>query len=68
MASRVRLAIALFELIGEIDPFDGNRTVGPRLVTPGTGGGPSVGASTRASKPWARSARASPSTWPCTPP
>ena len=37
-------------------------------VTPASGGGPSHGASTRASWPSARSTRASPSTWPCTPP
>ena len=44
------------------------RCSGPTVVTPGSGGGPSHGPMTRASTPSVRSARASPSTWPCTPP
>ncbi len=67
-ASRVRCTAAFVELIGAIDPFEGNRMLGPTLVTPGRGGGPSVGATTRASTPRARSACASPRTWSCTPP
>ena len=67
-ASSVRLATALPDVIGAIDPFDGNRNVGPRLMIPGSGGGPSDGAKIRASTPDRRSARARPSTWSCTPP
>ena len=55
-------------VIGAIEPFDGKPRVGPRLVIPASGGGPSDGARTRASTPTPRSARASPSTWTCTPP
>ena len=40
----------------------------PSGVTPASGGGPSHGASTRTSWPMVRMVRASPSTWPCTPP
>ena len=54
--------------IGEIEPLLTKRTLGPTEVTPGSGGGPSHGPMTRASTPSVRSARASPSTWPCTPP
>ena len=39
-----------------------------RETTPGSGGGPSHGPTTRTSTPSLRSSRASPSTWPCTPP
>ena len=49
-------------------PLDATPVVGPTVVTPGSGGGPSVGPMTRASTPMARSARARPSTWPWTPP
>src|SRR3954452_7269960 len=67
-ASRVRAAAMWFDVIGAIDPLLGNRRVGPMVVTPVSGGGPSHGAMTRVSQPTRPSARASPRTWPCTPP
>ena len=54
--------------IGATEPLLGTRVLGPTVVMPGSGGGPSHGATMRASTPSSRSARASPSTWPCTPP
>ena len=53
---------------GATDPLLGTRVLGPTVVMPGSGGGPSHGAMIRASTPWARRARASPSTCACTPP
>jgi hypothetical protein len=67
-ASSVRRATALPDAIGATEPLESNRVLGPTVVIPGSGGGPSLGASTRASSPSARRLRARPSTWPCTPP
>src|SRR5207248_5940981 len=53
---------------GAHDPFDDIGIDFPSGVTPASGGGPSLGASTRTSWPSVRRARARPSTWPCTPP
>ncbi len=54
--------------MGATEPLAARGTELPRGVTPGSGGGPSHGPSTLAWCPAARSDRASPSTWPCTPP
>src|SRR5712692_7450073 len=54
--------------MGATEPLLGTRVVGPTVVIPGSGGGPSHGARTRASTPKPRSARASPSTCAWTPP
>ena len=48
---------------GAIEPLAAVGMLLPSGVTNGSGGGPSHGASTRASWPMARSTRASPSTW-----
>ena len=53
---------------GATEPLAAVGTLRPSGVTPASGGGPSQGASTRASWPSARNERASPSTWPWTPP
>ena len=53
---------------GAIEPLAAVGRLLPSGVTNSSGGGPSHGASTRASWPMARSDRASPSTWPWTPP
>ncbi|CAB4790509.1 unannotated protein [freshwater metagenome] len=62
IASRVRSDATAPTFIGATDPFASIRTVGPTLITPGSGGGPSVGPITRVSTPISRSARARPST------
>ena len=67
-ASSVRRATARPTAIGATEPLLGIRVLAPTLVIPGSGGGPSQGATTRASTPKPRSARAKPSTWPWTPP
>jgi biotin carboxylase len=54
--------------MGEIEPLVEKPMLEPTVVIPGSGGGPSVGPITRASTPSARKARASPRTWPWTPP
>ena len=64
----MRRAAAGSGAIGATEPLPAAGTEAPRGVTHGSGGGPSHGASTRASTPMTRSARAMPSTWPCTPP
>jgi hypothetical protein len=48
--------------IGATEPLLSHSTLGPIEITPGSGGGPSQGATTLASTPSARSARASPRT------
>ena len=63
-----RAATRWFDVIGAIEPLLGKRRDGPTVVIPGSGGGPSHGAITRVSTPARRRARASPSTWPWTPP
>ncbi len=67
-ASIVRRATARPLAMGATEPLLGTRVLGPTVVMPGSGGGPSHGATMRASTPSSRSARARPSTWPCTPP
>ncbi len=67
-ASMVRRATARPLAMGATDPLLGRRVLGPTLVMPGSGGGPSHGATMRASTPRWRNARASPSTCPWTPP
>ena len=48
-ASRVRAAARWFDVMGAIEPLLGKRRVGPTVVMPGSGGGPSHGAITRIS-------------------
>ena len=64
----VRMAHDGSGAMGAIDPLAAVGMLLPRGITPTSGGGPSHGPSTRASWPSVRSARASPRTWPCTPP
>ena len=66
--SAVRRAVAAPGEIGATEPLESHSTLGPTETTPGSGGGPSHGPTTRTSTPSLRSSRASPSTWPCTPP
>ena len=54
--------------IGATEPLPAAGTDAPRGDTHGSGGGPSHGASTRASTPMDLNARPRPSTWCCTPP
>src|SRR5262249_45097671 len=67
-ASAVRRAVPFPVAIGAIDPFDSHSIVGPTETIDGSGGGPSHGATMRTSTSILRNSRASPSTWPCTPP
>src|SRR6476659_8243836 len=66
--SAVRRAVAAPGEIGATEPLESHSTLGPTDTTPGSGGGPSQGPTTRTSTPSLRSSRASPSTWPWTPP
>ena len=68
IASSVRRATGRPAAIGATEPLLGTRVLGPTVVIPGSGGGPSQGAMMRASTPSSRSAWARPSTCPCTPP
>ena len=68
ITSAVRRAVARPGEIGATEPLEFHSTLGPTDTTPGSGGGPSQGPTTRTSTPSLRSSRASPSTWPCTPP
>ena len=67
-ASIVRRATARPAATGATDPLLGSRVLGPTVTMPGSGGGPSHGAMTRASTPRRRSACTRPSTCACTPP
>src|SRR5204863_9507156 len=67
-ASMVRRATARPAATGATEPLLGKRVLGPTVVMPGSGGGPSHGAMIRASTPCARSARANPRTCAWTPP
>ena len=67
-ARMVRRAAEGSGAIGATEPLPAAGTDAPSGETQGSGGGPSQGASTWASTPMDRRARASPSTWCCTPP
>ncbi len=64
----MRIAADASGASGAIDPLAAVGRLLPSGVTNDSGGGPSHGPSTRASWPWRRSSRASPSTCACTPP
>jgi hypothetical protein len=61
-ASSVRRATARPVAIGATEPLLGIRVLGPTVMMPGAGGGPSHGAMIRASTPSSRKARANPRT------
>src|SRR4051794_1607092 len=68
ITSAVRRAVARPGEIGATEPLEFHSMLGPTDTTPGSGGGPSHGPTTRTSTPSLRSSRARPSTCPCTPP